>query len=194
MTVLRIRLGSIAGLSVLAALLLVWAAAPASAHSVLLETSPVESSRVATAPSAVVLTFNEMPRGEYSDIHVVGPDNARRDSGHVKVLNDTVTEDLGGTRPAGTYVVDWRVISADGHPVSGQFSFTATSEASPLAARQPDTITAAADKKSSSSTVLVVVVVVGLVVLAGVAVFFVLRRRQPTNRGARSRPDADADE
>jgi hypothetical protein len=50
-----------------------------------------------------VLTFNEMPQGEFSDIHIVGPDGARRDSGHVKVLNDTVTEDMAAPgRPAPT--------------------------------------------------------------------------------------------
>ena len=191
---LRRRMGSIVGLSVVASLLLVWAAGPAAAHSVLLATSPAESSRVASAPSSVVLTFNEQPRGEYSDIHIVGPDNARRDSGHVKVLNDTVTENLGGTRPAGTYVVDWRVISADGHPVSGQFSFTAAAAGAQLAARQADTTATTAEKKSSSSAVLIVVVVAALLVGVGVVVFFVLRRRQPVGVGGRSRRADDEDE
>src|SRR6201999_4214230 len=41
------------------ALALVLGAGPAAAHSVLLETSPARGAAVATAPSKVVLTFNE---------------------------------------------------------------------------------------------------------------------------------------
>lgn len=175
-----------------ALLLVMFANGVASAHSVLLATNPVESSKVATPPSSVVLTFNEMPRGEYSDIHVLGPDQARRDSGHVQVLNDTVTENLGGTRPAGTYVVDWRVISADGHPVSGQFSFTASAAGSTLPARQPDTNTASATKKSGSGAVVIIVVVIVLVGLAGVAVFFVLRPRR--SKAGKPLPTVDEEE
>jgi methionine-rich copper-binding protein CopC len=170
------------------------AAGPAAAHSVLLATSPVTSSRIASAPAVVVLTFNEMPRGEYSDIHVVGPDGARRDSGHVKVLNDTVSEALGGTRPAGLYTVDWRVISADGHPVSGQFTFTAAAQAPALGARQPDTVGAAATKKSSSSTgIVVVIVIVGLLIVVA-AIVVLLRRRRPADTSRQPRGDQDVDE
>lgn len=175
-----------------ACVLTLLAAGPAWAHSVLLATSPAASSRVGAAPAVVVLTFNEMPRGEYSDIHIVGPDGARRDSGHVKVLNDTVSEALGGSRPVGLYTVDWRVISADGHPVSGQFSFTAASAAPALAPRQPDTIGSAASKKSGSSTGIIVTVVVVVVVIAiGGLAFLLLRRRRPP---VRREPGEDQDE
>ncbi len=160
----------------------------------LLATSPVESSRIASAPAVVVLTFNEMPRGEYSDIHVVGPDGARRDSGHVKVLNDTVSEALGGTRPAGLYTVDWRVISADGHPVSGQFTFTTTSPAPALGPRQPDTLGSTAAKKSGSNTGLIVVIVVVVVVIAIGVVGYLLRRRRPPATDRQSVRDQDEDE
>ncbi len=183
-----------AAVALLACLLTLLAAVPASAHSVLLQTSPVESSKIASAPATVVLTFNEMPRGEYSDIHIVGPDGARRDSGHVKVLNDTVSEALGGTRPAGLYTVDWRVISADGHPVSGQFTFTATSPAPALGPRQPDTLGSTAAKKSGSSTGIIVVIVVVVVVIVAGLVVYLLRRRRPPAPGRQSGHDQDDDE
>jgi hypothetical protein len=177
-----------------ACVLMLLAAGPAAAHSVLLATSPAASSRIASAPDVVVLTFNEMPRGEYSEIHIVGPDGARRDSGHVKVLNDTVSEALGGTRPAGLYTVDWRVISADGHPVSGQFTFTTRSQASALGPRQPDTIGTTTSKKSSSSTVIVVVIVIGVVAIVIGGLVFLLRRRRPPNVSRQASRDQDEDE
>ena len=163
----------------LAALVLVYVASPASAHSVLLATAPVASGRVPSTPASVVLTFNEMPQGRYSNIHVFGPDGARRDSGHVRVLNDTVTEDLGGSRPAGRYVVDWRVVSADGHPVSGQFTFTATSSAAALAAPQPDaTGNQTAKKSGGGSTGVIAAVGATVVILVIVAAAAVARRRR----------------
>jgi methionine-rich copper-binding protein CopC len=189
-TGIRRKTGKAAAAGLLAFALLVMLAGPVWAHSVLLATSPARSSTISGAPASVVLTFNEMPRGEFSDIHIVGPDGARRDSGHVKVLNDTVTEDMGGTRPAGTYVVDWRVISADGHPVSGQFSFTATSAAPTLGARQTDTTGSASGSKGSGTVVIVLVVVV-LVLLAGALTFVLLRRRRPAVARAGSDQDDD---
>jgi methionine-rich copper-binding protein CopC len=157
-------------------------AVPAAAHSVLLATSPARGGTVATVPSKVVLTFNEMVRGEFSTIHVTGPDGKRRDDGHLQVLNDFVTEPLAGTRPAGQYVVDWRVVSADGHVVSGQFMFTARSAAPLLVARpaNPDP----APAKSSSSTGIVIGVAAGVVVIGGLLAFLFTRRRSGRHESA----------
>jgi uncharacterized membrane protein YgdD (TMEM256/DUF423 family) len=84
------------------------------------------------------------------------------------------------------------VISADGHPVSGQFSFTATSAAPALASRQAD-ITRSASVSKSSGTVVVaaVVVVVVLVLLAGSLTFLLLRRRRLAAAGAPTHLDED---
>jgi LPXTG-motif cell wall-anchored protein len=152
-------------------------ASPASAHSVLLATTPGDKAEVAAAPLKVTLTFNEGPRARYSTIHVLGPDGQRRDSGSVQVVDDVASESLGGTRPAGQYVVDWRVISTDGHPVSGQFTFTAKAIGSDLGERQPDT-NAAATSSSSGSTPIIIGAVAAVVVL-GAAYVYLRRRRKP---------------
>jgi methionine-rich copper-binding protein CopC len=176
------RFAGLAAVVVAALLGTVVLASPVAAHSVLLSTVPATAGNVASAPAAVVLNFNEQPQGRFSTIHVTGPDGQRRDSGPVRVVNDAVSESLGGTRPAGTYIVDWRVISADGHPVSGQFSFTAAAAGTALAARQVvDTTT----KSSSNSTAIIVIVVV-VVVLVLVGLFLFLRRRKRPQADARS--------
>jgi hypothetical protein len=177
----------------LAGTLLFCTAPAASAHSVLLGTTPKASSQVPSAPDSVVLVFNEMPRARFSAIHVVGPDGARRDSGSVRVVNDSVTQMLGGTRPAGTYTVDWRVISADGHPVSGQFTFRAAAAAAPLAAVQSVVPTASAKGKSGGSggTLVVVIAVIAVIALAVAA--FVWRRRARDRHHTAAEPDDDGD-
>jgi methionine-rich copper-binding protein CopC len=158
-------------------------ASPAAAHSVLLATTPADKSQVAAAPAKVTLTFNEGPRARYSTIHVLGPDGQRRDSGSVQVVDDTASEALGGTRPAGKYVVDWRVISTDGHPISGQFTFTAKAIGSDLGERQPDT-NATATNKGSSSTGIIIGAVAVVIVAVGIYVFLRRRRGQDASRSS----------
>jgi methionine-rich copper-binding protein CopC len=176
------RASTLAGCAAAALLGAVILASPASAHATLLSTVPVTSGHVASAPTAVVLNYDEHPQGRYSTIHVTGPDGQRRDSGPVRVVNDAVTESLGGSRPAGMYVVDWRVISADGHPVSGQFSFTADAAGAALPARE--VVSTTAKGGSSSTGIVIAVVVVVLLLLTGL--LFFLRRRRPPQDGTRS--------
>jgi copper resistance protein C len=174
--------------------LLLTVASAAQAHSTLLTTTPGAAGQVASSPQEVVLTFNEMPRQRYTTVHVVGPDGSRRDSGSAQVINDTVHQALGGSRPAGTYTVDWRVISSDGHPVSGQFTYTAGTAATAL----PAVVTPPGDGggSDSSSTVLIVVIVVVVVLACAAVAFFVIRRRRPTlaHAGGARTPHPDDDD
>jgi hypothetical protein len=166
------------------ALLLGFGASPASAHAVLEKTSPVEGSTVDTVPSSVSLTFDEPPQTKFSVVHVTGPDGKRKDAGAILLTNSVVSESFVGTRPAGRYVVDWRVISDDGHPVSGQFSFTARTAA-------PDIFTSLGGKSSngsgpgSSNTAGIIIGVVGgLVVIGGLLALYARRRRRPAEPAA----------
>ena len=147
MRLVRRGVGALLVLVAAVFLLAFFAVSRRCADDVLESTNPTISGTVATAPTSVALTFDEQPRGQFSVIHVLGPDGQRRDSGHVQVVNDVVTEPLAGTRPAGRYAVDWRVVSADGHVVSGQFSFTATAAAPQVVARSA--AAGPASKKSS---------------------------------------------
>jgi methionine-rich copper-binding protein CopC len=100
----------------------------ASAHAALVRTAPLAGS-VPNAPDAVTLTFDEPPRTRFSVVHVVAPDGHRADGGQLTLDGSTVRQPLAGPRPAGTYTVDWRVVSDDGHPVSGSWQFTASAAA-----------------------------------------------------------------
>jgi methionine-rich copper-binding protein CopC len=109
-----------------AAALLVGAATAAQAHNILVGTSPVDGSTAKVVPAQVVLTFNEPAMAVGTEIIVTGP-AGKVQSGAAVLVNNTVTERLQPGSPAGQYTVVWRVTSTDGHPVSGRFSFTATS-------------------------------------------------------------------
>lgn len=101
-------------------------ASPASAHSGMTGSDPADGSTVDVAPDRIVLSFNEAPQTLGSEIVVLGPDGSVVSQGVTTIADVDVTQTLATSRPAGTYVIQWRVTSADGHPLSGQLVFTAT--------------------------------------------------------------------
>ncbi|HET9649581.1 MAG TPA: copper resistance CopC family protein [Microlunatus sp.] len=101
------------------------ATGPAEAHNVLRSTSPADGSTVDVAPAEIVLTFEEPAITMGTVIVVTGPDGPAT-SGAARLIDDTVHQQLAGGAPAGRYTVQWRVTSADGHPITGTFAFTAT--------------------------------------------------------------------
>ncbi len=117
-----------AGLLVATALVAVggWmvAASPASAHNTLRSTSPADHSSVDAVPSEVVLTFDEAAIAMGTEIVVTGP-GGPVSQGAARLVDNTVRQSIATAAPAGAYTVEWRVTSADGHPVTGTFAFTA---------------------------------------------------------------------
>jgi copper transport protein len=99
-------------------------ASPASAHAALVATDPANGTIVPDAPNKITLTFSESVQLVSGKIQVLGPDNKRADAGEPKQDGDSVTIPLrtGGGR--GTYLVSYRVISADSHPVGGTITYS----------------------------------------------------------------------
>lgn len=101
-------------------------AAPAWAHAVLLSSAPADQEVLDTSPTAVELRFNEPVGAEADAVHVLDRDGARVDTGQVTTdsTGRTVTAGLRADLPQGTYVVSWRVVSGDAHPIRGGFVFS----------------------------------------------------------------------
>jgi methionine-rich copper-binding protein CopC len=117
----------------IAGALLVWVAGTASAHSVLISMNPADGSTVSTAPSQVLLTFNENIQNIGDGVVVTAPDGTRVDNGRPSILDATVTERLKPLTLSGHYIVSYRVVSADGHPVTRTLGFTYTGGTRPAA-------------------------------------------------------------
>lgn len=99
-------------------------AGTASAHNVLRSTTPADGSSVERVPAEVVLTFDAPALAMGTGLVITGPAGPVQ-SGSARLVDNTVAQSIGPDASAGTYTVQWRVTSADGHPVSGTFSFTA---------------------------------------------------------------------
>ncbi|SDF34399.1 copper transport protein [Blastococcus fimeti] len=98
-------------------------AGPAAAHATLISTDPAEGARLDAAPDEVTLQFSEgvLLGAGYARVLTATGDEV--DGGEPSVegreLRVPLPDDLGD----GGYLVTYRVVSADSHPISGAFSF-----------------------------------------------------------------------
>jgi copper resistance protein C len=137
-----IRRGLAAGLVglVLAALCLM-GAGPAAAHAARIGAEPAVDAVVQTAPQRVTATFNEALQSNFAAMTVIGPDGNLWSTDPVEVSGAIASVGMRPSGPAGTYTVNYRVTSADGHVVSGSWSFrvivVGTGEPGPPVSQQP---------------------------------------------------------
>ncbi len=106
-------------------------AAPASAHTRLVSSTPAQDV-AAQAPHEVVLAFSDAVQTGLSTVRVTGSDGAQHAAGSPSPAGDgaSVVQALRSPLAPGSYAVAYRVIAADGHPVTGSFEITAVAAAS----------------------------------------------------------------
>ena len=107
----------------LVAVVLLLVAAPAAAHSLLLEAAPAANT-VTSAPREVALRFNNRIEKRLSRLRLVNEEGQARD---LAVVVDGAADRLSAPGPdvaPGKYRLEWQVLSTDGHVVSGRYSFT----------------------------------------------------------------------
>lgn len=105
-------------------------ARPAWAHAHLLRTEPAAGSVVDQPVSAVTLVFNEPVRERFSTVLVTAADGTPHSDGAVRAVDATLVQAVTAL-PAGPVRVSWRMVSVDGDPVTGQFTFTNAAPGAP---------------------------------------------------------------
>lgn len=156
-------LGLLAGLS-----LLFGAAGPAAAHAALVSTGPAEASVLPASPGEATLTFNEPISLPAQGVHVFDAQGSPVQFA-ASSRDARVQVDLPDQLAQGTYVVAWRVISADGHPVAGSLSFAVGKPSvTVVAAAPPDPTSRAVTVPLSIAQALTYL---GLLCAVGLAVF-----------------------
>ena len=97
----------------------------ASAHAVLLRTSPVASGTVNTPPTQVALTYSEAVEPRFAIVSVTNAAGEQQTSGSPQRAPTNPNQLVVPLKEIGEgwYLVYWRVISVDGHPVRGAFTF-----------------------------------------------------------------------
>jgi copper resistance protein C len=101
-------------------------AGAASAHAARVSADPADHAVVGIGPARVSATFNEDLQTTFAAMTVVGPDRNLWSVGGPQVHGTIVSVGVRPLGPTGDYTVNYRVTSADGHVVSGSWSFQLT--------------------------------------------------------------------
>ena len=117
----RRRFGRLGALVALSFGFVVLFATPAFAHATLLQTTPSAGQVLTTSPKTIQLRFNESVEVDAGSVRVFDSKGNRVDTGGPSTSGQTVTVPVREKLADGSYVVTWRVVSADSHPVQGTF-------------------------------------------------------------------------
>ena len=110
-------------------------AAPGAAHTELLANDPESGAVVAASPRQVRLEFSEPVQTAFGAVRVYDGQARRIDRGPLeRPLGTDVVAAVPDSLARGTYTVVWRVVSEDGHPLSGDFVASVLSSVSVLLA------------------------------------------------------------
>lgn len=201
--------------AVSALLLVLVGAAPASAHTELLDVTPAEGKKVvAVSPVTVSLTFTEAIDPALANLVVLDAEEQVVATQAVQVQGPVVATVTREVPEPGAYVIRYRVVSSDGHPVDGESRFTVaapkpqpqpepgeeSTDAEPTGAATPEAeVTSAAAEttgeaaasdltpasaESDDDSGSTPLVVTGLVVLVGILLLAGLLRRRASHPGA----------
>jgi copper transport protein len=174
------RLARLGAVAAVAGIILLATAAPAWAHAVLQSTDPPKDGVAVQSPSQITLKFNENVEVSFGAIRVYTCAGSRVTTGaphHGPSSDATVLVGVPKLDP-GVYLVAWRVISADSHPVQGTYSFR-------IGAGAPPSVNGCATETTPKSSTTVgalfaaarTTVFAGLALLIGGGVFLVLIAR-----------------
>lgn len=186
-------------------------AQPASAHNSIVSTSPAEGSTVTEQPEQLVITTNDNlldlgEAGQSNQIQVTGPDEEQLYYGTAcAAVNGPALVMPVQLGEAGEYTVVWQLVSTDGHPLSGSYTFDwapaegqelATGSQTPPCATsgassvEPSTDAAGDDTDAVptsgglSGDVWWIVGAIVVVILAGLGVLVVTRRKPEAPDGS----------
>lgn len=159
-------------------------ASPASAHAAVISSNPAPGAVLPTAPSEVVITFSEVVTPVQAAISVIDPQGKKIATGPAREVGDQMHIPVRTDVSQGTFLVSYRVISADGHPVGNGFTYSVGAP-SPGGAPKPINGGATDPVVATGVSVMQFLGFVGLILVIGPALVLLalwprrLDRRQP---------------
>ena len=143
--------------------------AAAWAHAALLRTDPLPSGTVNTPPKELRLTYTEAVEPRFAIVSVTDADARQQTAGPPRRSPENVDTLVVPLKKLsqGWYLVWWRVISADGHPVRGAFTFAVGPNAGPA----PQFVIPSISETAVTPRLLVARWIVFLSVMAAIGLF-----------------------
>ena len=135
---LPVRVAALLGALLIAFVGVMATASPAHAHDELLGSDPAANATIDALPGQLTLTFSaEIADDEgASVVQVTDAAGTALADGTPTVRDNLVTQALSG-EASGAVTVLWKVVSSDGHPISGEFSFTVAGAPAPTPTAVP---------------------------------------------------------
>ncbi|GKW45523.1 copper resistance protein CopC [Planococcus sp. NCCP-2050] len=99
----------------------------AMAHTTLTASNPSEGEVLSTQPEKIELEFGTVIE-EGSSMTLSGPEDSIELS-EITVADNIMTGEVTNELPNGQYIIDWKIIGEDGHPIEGQILFGVDVEA-----------------------------------------------------------------
>ncbi|KQZ83971.1 hypothetical protein ASD56_08035 [Microbacterium sp. Root166] len=132
------RLAALIAALLVAFAVLVAPASPALAHDELIGSDPAAGAQLDALPAALTLTFSGAIATDAgaSVVEVTDAAGTSLVDGEPSAQDNVLTQPLAG-EASGAVTVLWKVVSSDGHPISGQLSFTVTAEPAPSEPADP---------------------------------------------------------
>lgn len=165
-------------------LLLMFSAPAALAHDSLKRSSPAKDARVESV-QRIELEFSARVRFPVVVLHDA---NGRTvNVGKPEAQGKTVTAALSSPLGGGGYMIGWRVVSSDGHPIEGEIPFTVTGSAAPTppsvssSGGAPVPVSAVGEKEPDQGGPGWIWVAVAALVAVGAGVWFTSTRRDRTD-------------
>lgn len=157
-------------------------ASTAWAHAARIASDPGENAQLELPPASVNATFNEPMQSRFAAMTVIGPDGALWSDGDPTVDGAVISVLVRPGGPAGEYTVNYRATSADGHVVTGSWSYrvrtAGAAPASPTAEAPTATpVSAPAETDRVGGGVPVWPFVAAAVLLVAAGVLWAVRRR-----------------
>lgn len=160
-----------------------------SAHSQLISSNPTDGQVITNEVSEIMLTFN-------TTIEEISTMNLRKDEQEINfdqilIENQEMTGSLSQPLEIGTYIVGWKIVGEDGHPIEGSFSFSVqVAQAGEETNKADDTETVKetspkepeekqsneTKEKPDNSIATVLIVILGLVLAIGIGFLFKKKR------------------
>ena len=167
-------------LLVLSIPLITTSASPAHAHTSLELSTPSDSQSIEFLPNKLSASFDEdlvEIEGEVvNTLELKSADGAKYVLSAATIAGPTVSASAGdGEYPAGDYLLRYRVVSADGHPVTGEIKFSTQSLTTIGSMPAEPVATAYVAETEESSPQNIIYIVAGL--LLALAIALVIKKR-----------------
>lgn len=178
--------------TVVAFLLTMSISTSAFAHSHLGGSNPADGDVVKEPLNEIVLEFDgQIEQGSFIDLTTT--EGQAIDMQEIIIGEGTLTGTLAEPLPNDEYKANWSIISADGHPLEGEFTFTVNapvsesvdeeseepSESTESSIENQDETSAEEEvdetEETSSSTTIMLIVIIAVILVGG---FFLLRKRK----------------